>query len=247
MKSIGIIPSRYASTRFPGKPLIDIKGKSMIQRVYEQSAKAKKLAKLVVATDDKRIFDHVKSFGGEVVMTDINHANGTSRCNEVISLLEHKENYDVAVNIQGDEPYIDPEQIDSVVALFEDSNAQIGTLVKKISSSAELFDTNVVKVVIASDFKALYFSRQVIPVLRDIDKDNWIDNFVFLKHIGIYGYRTRVLKVITMMPIGRLEQAEKLEQLRWLENNIPISVDITDYESVAVDTVDDLRKLENIS
>lgn len=248
MKSIGIIPSRYASTRFPGKPLVEIKGKTMIQRVYEQSAKSKILSKLIVATDDERIFNHVKSFGGEVLMTNINHTNGTSRCNEIISILEKKgENYDVVVNIQGDEPNINPEQINSVVALFENSNVQIGTLAKKISSSDELFDPNVVKVVIGDDNNALYFSRLAIPALRGIENSKWLNNFTFFKHIGIYSYSTRVLKAISTMPAGKLEQAEKLEQLRWLENGISISIDITDYESVAIDTVDDLQKLENIS
>lgn len=248
MKSIGIIPSRYASTRLPGKPLIIIKGKSMIRRVYEQVAKSQKLSKLVVATDDERIFNHVKGFGGEVLMTDAAHTNGTSRCNEIISLLEKKgESFDVAVNIQGDEPYINPMQIDNIVALFENNKVQIGTLAKKISSGDELFDPNVVKVVLNNENKALYFSRHAIPMLRGIDNVNWLENFVFFKHIGIYGYKTSILKAIVSMPEGKLEQAEKLEQLRWIENGIPVSVDITDYESVAIDTADDLLKLEDIS
>lgn len=248
MKSIGIIPSRYASSRFPGKPLVEIKGKTMIQRVYEQSVKSKTLSKIIVATDDERIYNHVKSFGGEVLMTDISHPNGTSRCNEIISILEKKgENFDVAINIQGDEPNINPGQIDNVAALFQNNNVQIGTLAKKISYSDELFDPNVVKVVIGNDNNALYFSRHAIPALRGIENSKWLNNFTFFKHIGIYSYRTSVLKAIAVMPVSKLEQAEKLEQLRWLENGIPISVDITDYESVAIDTVDDLLKLENIS
>lgn len=247
MKSIGIIPSRYASTRFPGKPLIIIKGKSMIHRVYGQSMKSRKLTKVVVATDDERIYDHVKGFGGEVLMTDASHANGTARCNEIISLLEKNgEHFDVAVNIQGDEPYISPEQIDSIVGLFENSKAKIATLVKKISSSDELFDPNVVKAVMDNSNNALYFSRHPIPMLRGADNMNWLDNFTFFKHIGIYGYRTNILKTIANMPAGKLEQAEKLEQLRWLENGIPVTVGITDYESVAIDTPDDLIKLETI-
>lgn len=248
MKSIGIIPSRYSSTRFPGKPLAEIKGKSMIQRVYEQSSKSKKLSKLVVATDDERIYNHVKSFGGDVLMTDIDHTNGTSRCNEILTLLENDgEEFEVAINIQGDEPYINPEQIDSIIALFENSKVQIGTLVKKISSSDDLFNPNVVKAVVGNKNNALYFSRRAIPMLRGIDKDSWLDHFTYFKHIGIYGYKTSVLKAISIMPIGIIEKAEQLEQLRWIENGIPISVDITDYESIAVDTVDDLLKLENIS
>ena len=248
MKTIGIIPSRYASTRFPGKPLVDIKGKSMIRRVYEQVLKSKKLSKVVVATDDERIFFHVESFGGNVVMTNIKHNNGTSRCNEVITMFEKKgKKFDIAVNIQGDEPYIDPKQIDSVVTLFKNRKTQIGTLAKKIISSDELFDPNVVKVVLSNDGNALYFSRHTIPMLRGIEEAKWLENFTFFKHIGIYGYRTSVLKLIANMPEGKLEQAEKLEQLRWLENGIPVSVNITDYESVAIDTADDLIKLDKNS
>ncbi len=248
MKSIGIIPSRYASTRFPGKPLTIIKGKSMIQRVYEQVAKSQKISKIVVATDDERIYNHVRSFNGEVIMTDINHPNGTSRCNEIITILSEKgEDFDVVVNIQGDEPYINPEQINSIINLFENNSVQIGTLAKKIISKDELFDTNVVKLVLENDNRALYFSRHAIPMLRGINKEDWLSNFTFFKHIGIYGYRSNILKEIVNMPAGKLEQAEKLEQLRWLENAIPISVDITDYESVAIDTYNDLLKLETIS
>ena len=248
MKSIGIIPSRYASTRFPGKPLVVINGKSMIRRVYEQALKSKKIAKVVVATDDESIYNHVKGFNGEVMMTDVNHLNGTSRCDEIISLLEDEgESYDVAINIQGDEPYINPKQIDSIVGLFEDENVQIGTLAKKINRNDELFDSNVVKLVMDNNNNALYFSRHAIPMLRGIDKKDWLDQFTFFKHIGIYGYKTNILKKITNLPVGKLEQAEKLEQLRWLENGIRVSVDITDYESVAIDTYNDLLKLETIS
>ncbi len=245
MKSIGIIPSRYASTRFPGKPLIKIKGKTMIQRVYEQATKSQKLSFVVVATDDKRIYDHVLSFGGKVLMTDTDHTNGTTRCNQIISILESdNKHFDIAVNIQGDEPYINPEQIDSVISLFENEKVQIGTLSKKIDSEVELFDPNVVKVIMDDYKNAIYFSRHPIPMLRGIDNSEWLDNFTFFKHIGIYGYKTNVLKQIAELPEGKLEQAEKLEQLRWLENKISISVNITEYESIAIDTKDDLLKLE---
>ena len=248
MKSIGIIPSRYSSTRFPGKPLIDIGGKSMIQRVYEQTLKSKLLSKVIIATDDERIFNHVFSFGGEVIMTDISHTNGTTRCNQVISLLEdNNEEFDVVVNIQGDEPTINPKQIDSVISLFDDSGVEIGTLAKKITLDKELFDHNVVKVVISNNKKALYFSRQVIPMIRDFEKDTWLKKTNYFKHIGIYGYRTSILKQICEMPTGILEQAESLEQLRWLENGISISVNLTDFESIAIDTPEDLLKLETIS
>jgi len=245
MKSIGIIPSRYASTRFPGKPLVDIKGKTMIQRVYEQAIKSKRLSYIVVATDDDRIYNHVKSFGGNVLMTDTTHLNGTTRCNQVISLLENQgKHYDVAINIQGDEPYINPIQIDSVISIFDKGNVEISTLAKKIDSDEELFDSNVVKVVFSKYNKALYFSRHAIPMVRGVEKLNWLNNFEFYKHIGIYGYKTDVLKKIADMSTGRLEQAEKLEQLRWLENGISISINITDYESIAIDTKNDLLKLE---
>jgi len=245
MKTIGIIPSRYASTRFPGKPLVDINGKTMIQRVYEQAVKSQKLSRVIVATDDDRIFNHVKKFGGNVLMTDVEHTNGTTRCNQIISLLEDAgELFDIAVNIQGDEPYINPNQIDSVISLFENTNVQIGTLAKKITDNNELFDSNVVKVIMNNKGKAVYFSRQSIPMLRDVENTKWLENFDFYKHIGLYAYKTTILKEIAIMPASLLEQAEKLEQLRWLENEISISVNITDYESIAIDTQDDLLKLE---
>lgn len=248
MKIVGVIPSRYASTRFPGKPLIDIGGKSMIQRVYEQSSKSELLSKVIVATDDPRIFDHVLSFGGNVMMTDINHANGTTRCEEVISLMEEKgEEFDVVINIQGDEPMIDPEQISSVAKLFNNSDTHIGTLAKRLLTSDELFSSNVVKVIMSNDNKALYFSRQAIPCVRGEKEEEWLNKTTFYKHVGIYGYRTHILKQITKLPVGRLEQAESLEQLRWLENGLNIYVDITDIESIAIDIPEDLSKLETNS
>lgn len=248
MKSIGIIPSRYSSTRFPGKPLIDIGGKSMIQRVYEQTLKSKLLSKVIIATDDERIFNHVLSFNGEVIMTDVSHTNGTTRCNQVISLLEdNNEEFDVVVNIQGDEPTINPKQIDSVISLFSDSGVEIGTLAKKITLDKELFDHNVVKVVMSNNNKALYFSRQAIPMIRDFEKNTWLEKTNYFKHIGIYGYRASVLKQICEMPVGILEHAESLEQLRWLENGISIYVNLTDFESIAIDTPEDLLKLETNS
>ncbi len=245
MRCIGIIPARFDSTRFPGKPLADIMGKSMIQRVYEQSLKSKLLSEVVVATDDNRIYDHVLAFGGDALMTGKNHLNGTSRSNEAISLLESRgKYYDSVVNIQGDEPFIDPVQIDTVARMFSQSGIQIGTLVKKINSKSELFDNNVVKVVFSTQKIALYFSRNAIPFQRGIDKESWLQNCTYFKHIGIYGYRVDVLKKIAEMPPGILEKAESLEQLRWLENGINVSVDITDYESISIDTPEDLLKLE---
>jgi len=248
MKILGVIPSRYASTRFPGKPLVDIGGKSMVCRVYEQVLKSSFISKVVVATDDTRIFDHVTEFGGDVVMTDINHNNGTTRCNEVVSILESKgENYDVVINIQGDEPMINPDQIDKVAKLFENKQTQIATLVKKIGDIEELLSPNVVKAVTDINKRALYFSRHAIPYNRGEEKYDWLNNADYYKHIGIYGYRTTVLNQIAVLTPGKLEMAESLEQLRWLENGYNIFVDVTEYESIAIDTPEDLSKLETIS
>lgn len=236
---IGIIPARYASTRFPGKPLIDIAGKSMIRRVYEQASKAKSLHKVVVATDDDRIFEHVNKFGGSAIMTSNTHQSGTDRCAEVIGQLT---GYDLAINIQGDEPYIDPKQIDLLVGCFE-GEAQIATLIKVIDSEEVLFNTNIPKVVISNTGKALLFSRQTIPALRNAVQDQWLTNHTYYKHIGIYGYRTAILQALTQLPVSSLEKAESLEQLRWLENGYNIYTAITDIETIAIDTPEDLEKL----
>lgn len=243
MKIIGIIPARFASSRFPGKPLVMIHGKTMINRVYEQALKAKSLSKVVVATDDSRIFDHIKSFGGHVVMTAKDHLNGSSRCLEVIENSD--EEFDAVVNIQGDEPYIDPEQINQLAGLFRHANVDIATLVKKIQSEVELFDPNVVKAVFDKNMQALFFSRQTIPYLRGVELDEWITKHHFFKHIGIYGYRPGILKQIVNLPATEMEQAESLEQLRWLENSFNIKLGITTLEGVAVDTPEDLLKLTN--
>ncbi len=243
MKILGIIPSRYASTRFPGKPLAMIAGKSMIQRVYEQASKSPSLTKVIVATDDSRIFENVQSFNGNVVMTSENHLNGTSRCWE--ALEQNGESYEVIVNIQGDEPFIDPEQIDQVAKLFESNDIEIGTLVKKIQSKEELFNPNVVKAVFDRQKKAMYFSRQAIPFLRDKQPGEYIANHDFYKHIGIYGYRFDILKKIVKLKPAVMELAENLEQLRWLENGFKINVQITNKEAVSIDTPEDLLKLTN--
>ena len=248
MKILGVIPARYASTRFPGKPLAMINGKSMIRRVYEQAVKASSLSKVVVATDDSRIFDHVAAFGGKVKMTSAGHQNGTARCQEVLNKINQEtspDKYDVVINIQGDEPYIDPAQIDMVSALFENPQTDIGTLVKKISTTIDLFDENIVKVVFNKDTNALYFSRQPIPFIRGAPKEEWLEQQTYYKHIGIYGYRADILNKIVLLKESELETAEKLEQLRWLENTYSISVDITEIESLAVDTPEDLLKLNN--
>ncbi len=241
MKIIGIIPARYASTRFPAKPLIDIGGKSMIQRVYVQSKKAKVLTDVVVATDDSRIASHVKSFGGNVVMTSETHQSGTDRCFEAINSF--CKDADVVINIQGDEPFIKPEQIDLVASCFASEDVQIATLVKRISTDEELFNVNVPKVVLNVNKEAILFSRQTIPHIRGKEMQEWLKSYTFYKHIGIYAYRTKVLAEITALEQSPLELAESLEQLRWLENGYKIKVEITDFESVAVDTPDDLKKL----
>ncbi|WON94234.1 3-deoxy-manno-octulosonate cytidylyltransferase [Sphingobacterium sp. Lzh-3] len=240
MKFLGIIPARYASSRFPGKPLIDIEGKTMIQRVYEQVKKSTKLNDVVVATDDQRIAETVRSFGGEVVMTAEHHQSGTDRCAEVITNIE---GYDVAINIQGDEPFIDPAQIDLLANCFEDTTTQIATLIKEITAEEELFNVNIPKVVRNTKGEAIYFSRQTIPFLRAVEKDQWLQRQTFYKHIGIYAYQVDTLKALTQLPISMLEEAEALEQLRWLENGYAIQTAITTHETVAVDTKEDLAKI----
>ncbi|HTL81752.1 MAG TPA: 3-deoxy-manno-octulosonate cytidylyltransferase [Bacteroidia bacterium] len=242
MKIIGIIPARYASTRFPGKPLTVIQGKTMITRVAEQASKAKRLSKVVVATDDERIANEVKANGFEVVMTGAFHKSGTDRCAEVVNVL--KEKFDAVINIQGDEPFIHPEQIDLLCSLFEDSSVEIGTLVKKLSDASDLDNPNVMKVALDIHSNALYFSRSPIPFVRGAEKNHWLDHFNFQKHIGIYGYRTEILKKITALPQGKLEIAESLEQLRWLENGHQIRTAFTELESISIDTPEDLLKLK---
>lgn len=247
MSIIGIIPARYASTRFPGKPLAFINGKSIIQRVFEQCKSTDVLDKVVVATDDQRIWDHVFDFGGEAVMTDTGHQNGTSRCAEAIMQIEKEtgSSFEVVINIQGDEPFIQPEQIQKVAAIFNNQDARIGTLAKIITTDEELFNPNVVKLVTAKNNKALYFSRNPIPFVRDVNESNWLSHAGFYKHIGIYGYTKDSLIEIAKLEPTALEVAEKLEQLRWMENGYQISVEYTDYDSIGIDTPEDLLKLTN--
>ncbi|MFD2970079.1 3-deoxy-manno-octulosonate cytidylyltransferase [Sphingobacterium bambusae] len=241
MKIIGIIPARYASSRFPGKPLADIGGKSMIQRVYEQVKGCASLAEVVVATDDQRIEEHVRSFAGNVIMTSTEHESGTDRCAEVVSKIN---GFDVAINIQGDEPFINPLQIDLLCSLFNDPKTDIGTLIKKIDKQEDLFSENTPKVIVGSEQQALYFSRQTIPFLRGIPNAEWLRKHNFYKHIGVYGYKTAVLQEITRLPISSLEKAEALEQLRWLENGYRIRVAETAYDTVAVDRPEDLETIK---
>ena len=243
MKIIGIIPARYASSRFPGKPLADIQGKSMIRRVYEQASKAPSLSKVVVATDDKRICDHVKEWGGEVEMTSVNHPSGTDRCIEVLN--RQNETYDVIINIQGDEPFIDPSQIEMLSNSFNNKETQIASLAKKIEEEEELFNPNNVKVVIGESGKALYFSRAAIPFVRGVEPDDYLNYADFYKHIGLYAYRVDILRKIGELPLAKLEETESLEQLRWLSADYKIDMKITEIEAISVDTPEDLLKLTN--
>lgn len=243
---IGIIPARYASTRFPGKPLALINGMSMIERVYHQASLSAKLSAVIVATDDNRILEHVKNFGGRAMLTSETHRSGTDRCAEVLQHLSEKgERFSIAINIQGDEPFIQPSQIEKVIDIFLNPDAEIGTLVKLIEKSEDIFDQNVVKAVVDAQGKALYFSRSPIPFVRNTISDNWIRDNNFYKHIGIYGYRTATLKELTQLPPSPLEMAESLEQLRWLYNGYSIFTRVTDIETVGIDTPEDLSKLIN--
>ena len=241
MKVLGIIPARYGSSRFPGKPLIEIKGKSMIQRVYERSLKSDVLNDVVVATDDERIYKHVLKFGGKAVMTSMDHQSGTDRCLEALEKSE--KDYDVVINIQGDEPFIDPTQITDVANCFNDSETDIATLVKRVHHAEELFNPSMVKVVINNKDQAMYFSRSVIPYLHEVPEDQWTQQYEFLEHVGIYGYTAKALKEITNLPISSLEVHEKLEQLRWLENGYTIKVAYTNVESEPIDTYEDLERI----
>lgn len=240
MKVLAIIPARYASTRFPGKPLVDIKGKTMIQRVVGQVQLSKMVSKTVVATDDKRIYEHVKSFGGLVEMTSTEHLSGTDRCGEVALKFP---DYQTVINVQGDEPFIPPLMIDQLIESFQNSkNGQIGTLVKKIKHLEDLLNPNVVKSVFSIENKALYFSRQAIPFQQGIEKGEWLKRHDYYKHIGMYIFeRKTLLEIVQLLP-GLLEQKEKLEQLRWLENNYSINIGITTLDSKGIDTPEDLKR-----
>ncbi|WP_028979558.1 3-deoxy-manno-octulosonate cytidylyltransferase [Sporocytophaga myxococcoides] len=243
MNIIGIIPARYASTRFPAKPLVEIGGKSMIRRVYEQAGKARLLSQVVVATDNNEIFDHVKSFGGNVVMTREEHPSGTDRCFEALEKTSGK--FDFVINIQGDEPFIHPEQIDLLASALK-KETELATLVKKIEDQETLFNPNTPKVIFNKNKEAIYFSRQTIPYIRGAEQDQWLSKAEFYKHIGIYAYRSDILKAITSLDTGSLEKSESLEQLRWLENGFKIKVEITTYESVGIDVPSDLEKIKDL-
>ena len=275
MKILGVIPARFASTRFPGKPLVMIEGKSMIQRVYEQAKKCESLAHIVVATDDARIFDHVLAFGGAAMMTDPKHESGTDRCAEVVEKLNfeiqtaHLDSdeavifdkikrkragiFTAVINIQGDEPFIDPEQIEKIADILRGARTDyeanqaasfdIATLAKELGNQQDIDNPNVVKVVFGENGRAVYFSRSPIPYLRDIEKELWADSGQFFRHIGLYGYKTSVLQAISKLPKSLLEEIESLEQLRWLENGYSIGVAETELETIGIDTPEDLKKL----
>ena len=245
LRLVAIIPARYASTRFPGKPLVDIGGKTMIQRVYDQVSKV--LDDVYVATDDQRIFDNVRSFGGKVIMTSDAHRSGTDRCYEAFTKLDDW--FDVVINVQGDEPFIQPEQIEALRDCFADEETQIATLVKKITERdgvEVLFNPNSPKVVIDKQNNALYFSRSPIPYKRGSDEKNWIAEHDYYKHVGVYAYRSEVLSQIVQMPPSKLELAESLEQLRWLENGLKIKAGFTEVETVGIDTPEDLEKIKGM-
>ncbi len=245
MQCIGIIPARYDSTRFPGKPLALIGSKTMIRRVYEQTQKSKNLNKVFVATDDKRIEAHVKEFGN-VIMTSSDHKSGTERCAEVAEkMIEGNliSNNDAIINIQGDEPFINPDQIDQLANILQKPRVQIATLVKKIKYHDTLFNENIVKVILSKSGKAIYFSRAAIPYCRSTKKENWLKDNHYYQHVGIYGYKTDVLLEITKLPETTIEKAEALEQLRWIFNEYDIHAGITNLDCYNVDTENDIKNL----
>lgn len=245
MKFLAIIPSRYASTRFPGKPLALLGGKTVVQRVYERVSKV--FTDVCVATDDDRIATAVREFGGNVVMTSSSHRSGTDRCCEAADKLGLQP--DVVVNVQGDEPFIETSQLESVIRCFDDEATDIATLVKPFAATdgwEALSNPNSPKVVVDNDGNAIYFSRSVIPYLRGVPQQEWLQHHTYYKHIGLYAYRMKVLHEICTMPQGQLEVAESLEQLRWLQAGYRIKVGYTQVETVGIDTPEDLRKAENL-
>ncbi|MBM3415206.1 MAG: 3-deoxy-manno-octulosonate cytidylyltransferase [Bacteroidetes bacterium] len=237
----GIIPARYASTRFPGKPLIDIAGKTMIGRVYEQAAQAKSLSTVVVATDDQRIYQHVDSFGGKVLMTATHHASGTDRCWDALQQLNGE--YQYVINIQGDEPFIEPAQIDELAAVLQDGNTELATQMIRVNSYETLFDKGEVKIVLNQDKEALYFSRMAIPFIKGAEVEKWHLHHVYYRHVGMYAYRRDILEKICQLPVSALEKAESLEQLRWLEHGFRIKCVETKHESHCIDSPEDVEKV----
>lgn len=244
MKVLGIIPARYASTRLPGKPLIDLAGKPMIQHVYERVLHS--VGHLVVATDDQRIADRVAAFGGHAVITSPHHPNGTSRCHEAVQILQNSgQHYDVVVNIQGDEPLIDPRLVKELISVFLNSAVQIATAIRPVTDPDDLVE-GTVSVVTDHSGRALYFSRSVIPFVRDVPRHLWLQAYPFYHHIGIYAFRTEVLSQLATLPESPLEAAEKLEQLRWLYAGYSIHCIPTTFQSIPVDTPDDVQKVAKL-
>jgi 3-deoxy-manno-octulosonate cytidylyltransferase (CMP-KDO synthetase) len=238
---VGIIPARYSSTRFPGKALCNIKGKTMVQRVYEQAKQSTYLHKVVVATDDQRIADNVLSFGGEVVLTASTHPSGTDRCWDALQQL--KEKYDYVINIQGDEPFINPKQIDELAAVLNDGTTELATQMIAVDSYGMLADEGEVKIVLNTNNEALYFSRAIIPYIKNVDKKEWHKHHPYYRHVGLYAYRRDILEKITKLPVSALEKVESLEQLRWLENGFKIKCVTTKFDSHCIDTPEDLQKM----
>ena len=237
----GIIPARYASTRFPGKPLVQIEGKSMIRRVYEQALKSRSLDKVVVATDDERIARHVRDFGGEAIITASHHPSGTDRCAEVLQKLGDAYRY--VINIQGDEPFIDPGQIDTLASVLKDGVTEIATLIIQVDDKDVLFDVGEVKVVLNPKMEALYFSRSVIPFFKDVPEREWHLRRAYYRHVGMYAYRADILRQITKLPVSSLEKAESLEQLRWVEAGYKVKCAVTHHDSHCIDTPEDIPKV----
>jgi 3-deoxy-manno-octulosonate cytidylyltransferase (CMP-KDO synthetase) len=243
----GIVPARYASSRFPGKPLALMGKKPMIQMVYEQARKS--LETVYVATDDRRIYDAVIGFGGKVVMTATSHQSGTDRCAEAVGKIRSTEGItiDVVINIQGDEPFIRPEQIDQLKDCFNDGSVEIATLIRKVKAGEDISDPNQPKVIVDADGNAIYFSRAAIPYIRGVEMKEWTLKHAFYKHIGLYAYRSDTLSKITLLPHGSLEIAESLEQNRWLENGFRIRTAETIWENIGIDTPHDLEKARLIT
>lgn len=246
MKFLGIIPARYASTRFPGKPLVEIAGKKMIQRVYERAAAS--LEEVWVATDDVRIEEAVAGFGGRVLMTSEGCRSGTERCREAAGRIAEASgrSFDVVINIQGDEPFLHPEMLDALKACFEDERTDIATLANPVVETEEIFNPGEVKVAFDRRGHALYFSRSPIPYVMEVAREHWLEHHTFYKHVGVYAYRTKVLEKITELDVSPLEAAERLEQNRWLEHGYKIKVEITRHESVPVDTPEDLERIHRL-
>lgn len=246
MRPLAIIPARYGSTRLEGKPLVDIIGKPMIQRVYEQTHKA--IKDVFVATDDDRIKQAVLEFGGNVVMTRADHENGTTRCLEAAQKVSETlgEQFDVIVNVQGDEPLLEPKQLHDLLRPFSNERTELATLVIPVSTVEDLFNESEVFVVFDIHGRAIYFSREVIPHIRGVHKMHWLEHHTYYKHVGLYAYTPQALERFASLPMTNLERLESLEQNRWIENGLPIHVGITEHESMPVDTVDDLEKVRAI-